>query len=127
MFFFFFKQKTAYEMRISDWSSDVCSSDIKAAGAEFAYIMATDGAGGIDPKFARNMAEAREVGVQAGAIHRYSLCQLATAQAANLLRHVPRRPAMPPAAVRLAYYDRCPDRPTRPPLLLAPPPFPPQI
>src|SRR3546814_2161248 len=29
-FFFFFKQKTSYEMRISDWSSDVCSSDLKA-------------------------------------------------------------------------------------------------
>src|SRR3546814_3359709 len=28
MWFFFFKQKTAYEMRISDWSSDVCSSDL---------------------------------------------------------------------------------------------------
>src|SRR3546814_9892741 len=27
---FFFKQKTAYEMRISDWSSDVCSSDLKS-------------------------------------------------------------------------------------------------
>src|SRR3546814_9778804 len=30
MCFFFFKQKTAYEMRISDWSSDVCSSDLNA-------------------------------------------------------------------------------------------------
>src|SRR3546814_7084296 len=28
VFFFFFKQKTAYELRISDWSSDVCSSDL---------------------------------------------------------------------------------------------------
>src|SRR3546814_6099954 len=28
--FFFFKQKTAYEMRISDWSSDVCSSDLQS-------------------------------------------------------------------------------------------------
>src|SRR3546814_10857488 len=28
--FFFFKQKTAYELRISDWSSDVCSSDLEA-------------------------------------------------------------------------------------------------
>src|SRR3546814_7985031 len=28
LFFYFFKQKTAYEMRISDWSSDVCSSDL---------------------------------------------------------------------------------------------------
>src|SRR3546814_10535811 len=30
MLIFFFKQKTAYEMRISDWSSDVCSSDLSA-------------------------------------------------------------------------------------------------
>src|SRR3546814_774417 len=30
LYFFFFKQKTAYEMRISDWSSDVCSSDLGA-------------------------------------------------------------------------------------------------
>src|SRR3546814_11484538 len=30
---FFFKQKTAYEMRISDWSSDVCSSDLKRHSA----------------------------------------------------------------------------------------------
>src|SRR3546814_3585135 len=33
--FFFFKQKTAYEMRISDWSSDVCSSDLN-----FQYLKA---------------------------------------------------------------------------------------
>src|SRR3546814_5338722 len=33
--FFFFKQKTAYEMRISDWSSDVCSSDLI-----FAFLIA---------------------------------------------------------------------------------------
>src|SRR3546814_3095432 len=32
--FFFFKQKTAYEMRISDWSSDVCSSDLLANGRD---------------------------------------------------------------------------------------------
>src|SRR3546814_2210704 len=31
VFVFFFKQKTAYEMRISDWSSDVCSSDLRKA------------------------------------------------------------------------------------------------
>src|SRR3546814_2594963 len=33
--FFFFKQKTAYEMRISDWSSDVCSSDLREANAAY--------------------------------------------------------------------------------------------
>src|SRR3546814_8204740 len=34
-FFFFFKQKTAYEMRISDWSSDVCSSDLLMGDVDF--------------------------------------------------------------------------------------------
>src|SRR3546814_952763 len=34
MLVFFFKQKTAYEVRISDWSSDVCSSDLVAAWFE---------------------------------------------------------------------------------------------
>src|SRR3546814_9748194 len=35
-FVFFFKQKTAYEMRISDWSSDVCSSDLRDVRAAVA-------------------------------------------------------------------------------------------
>src|SRR3546814_3158598 len=49
LLFFFFKQKTAYEMRISDWSSDVCSSDLddvnrgeRSAGTRivaFAYVV----------------------------------------------------------------------------------------
>src|SRR3546814_1051877 len=38
MLFFFFKQKTAYEMRISDWSSDVCSSDLRRALRDFRQI-----------------------------------------------------------------------------------------
>src|SRR3546814_13549331 len=39
MFFFFFKQKTAYEMRISDWSSDVCSSDLGPGSAGAAITL----------------------------------------------------------------------------------------
>src|SRR3546814_1860091 len=35
--FFFFKQKTAYEMRISDWSSDVCSSDLRLMELRYAH------------------------------------------------------------------------------------------
>src|SRR3546814_2444567 len=38
MYFFFFKQKTAYEMRISDWSSDVCSSDLAAIAVIFDLV-----------------------------------------------------------------------------------------
>src|SRR3546814_11837796 len=40
--FFFFKQKTAYEMRISDWSSDVCSSDLEEWETEIAEGAADD-------------------------------------------------------------------------------------
>src|SRR3546814_5921689 len=50
MMFFFFKQKTAYEMRISDWSSDVCSSDllvppqgIKLTPRHYAYLKISEG------------------------------------------------------------------------------------
>src|SRR3546814_4263544 len=42
--FFFFKQKTAYEMRISDWSSDVCSSDLQWR-AHMAHTLAQFGVG----------------------------------------------------------------------------------
>src|SRR3546814_4884724 len=38
---FFFKQKTAYEMRISDWSSDVCSSDL-CEGVDVPYVVIDD-------------------------------------------------------------------------------------
>src|SRR3546814_1176262 len=41
--FFYFKQKTAYEMRISDWSSDVCSSDLKrSAGPRDSQVALAD-------------------------------------------------------------------------------------
>src|SRR3546814_6980357 len=40
---FFFKQKTAYEMRISDWSSDVCSSDLRA----LPFIVQLPGSAGV--------------------------------------------------------------------------------
>src|SRR3546814_5805484 len=39
-FVFFFKQKTAYEMRISDWSSDVCSSDLIGANFVLDWLQA---------------------------------------------------------------------------------------
>src|SRR3546814_2233357 len=40
--FFFFKQKTAYEMRISDWSSDVCSSDLRTPTAPSRSVPSRD-------------------------------------------------------------------------------------
>src|SRR3546814_6651602 len=56
--FFFFKQKTAYEMRISDWSSDVCSSDLIGA-----VLQDLDDRGigrrAADPQFFQPLDEAR--------------------------------------------------------------------
>src|SRR3546814_2506449 len=40
--FFFFKQKTAYEMRISDWSSDVCSSDLHLSQHPGGFVLTHD-------------------------------------------------------------------------------------
>src|SRR3546814_3587436 len=51
-FFFFLKQKTAYEMRISDWSSDVCSSDLADPGQHEDLGRAHD-AGGQDHRARR--------------------------------------------------------------------------
>src|SRR3546814_2802225 len=45
--FFFFKQKTAYEVRISDWSSDVCSSDLELARLRKFHQLADDGGLGL--------------------------------------------------------------------------------
>src|SRR3546814_5813595 len=52
LFFFFFKQKTAYEMRISDWSSDVCSSDLDA----YQIIVVDNGSSDATRKIARSYA-----------------------------------------------------------------------
>src|SRR3546814_7926830 len=46
--FFFFKQKTAYEMRISDWSSDVCSSDLDQNKRDNALLFAVKRAASFD-------------------------------------------------------------------------------
>src|SRR3546814_6427894 len=53
LLFFFFKQKTAYEMRISDWSSDVCSSDLIPAQVP------THGGESVEPEQGRPFAEPR--------------------------------------------------------------------
>src|SRR3546814_7994113 len=49
VFFFFFKQKTAYEMRISDWSSDVCSSDLFVIEERHARLQPPGHGHAVDP------------------------------------------------------------------------------
>src|SRR3546814_1118070 len=42
LFLFFFKQKTSYEMRISDWSSDVCSSDLSTSSSSLDFSLVNE-------------------------------------------------------------------------------------
>src|SRR3546814_3608803 len=62
---FFFKQKTAYEMRISDWSSDVCSSDLGRGCATIAHPSLVL-CGWNSPRRARRIAEDEGSGSRAG-------------------------------------------------------------
>src|SRR3546814_3131334 len=71
--FFFFKQKTAYEMRISDWSSDVCSSDLRSRQQHHRDMNEEKGherPGGDEMDRARRLAPAEDVGEpRPGGVH----------------------------------------------------------
>jgi lysozyme len=86
---------------------------VKAAGADFAYLAATDGSRGRDPRFAANRDGAAAQGIRSGAVHRYRLCTFAADQAANFIRNVPRDPAALPPAVWLELDDDCSAPPSR--------------
>src|SRR3546814_6889657 len=65
VFVFFFKQKTAYEMRISDWSSDVCSSDLAPRRRGQQRLHALEAVGGVDSGLAqRGLVELFQVAYQ---------------------------------------------------------------
>src|SRR3546814_9230368 len=74
--FFFFKQKTAYEMRISDWSSDVCSSDLRRTKPNRAERAGRPGRAQMDvfldelAASSNVAASARAAGVSANAMYR---------------------------------------------------------
>src|SRR3546814_4768585 len=57
---FFFNQNTAYEMRISDWSSDVCSSDLRAKGVELGMMLKPVEALNLSANYTWMDAESRE-------------------------------------------------------------------
>lgn len=74
---------------------------LKALGARFVYLDATDGAQARDPAFAPNLAKAREAGLQVGAVHRFDPCAMADGQSAAFVVTVPRGKDMLPPAIAL--------------------------
>ena len=86
---------------------------VKKSGAVFAYIRATQGAKQTDLRFPENWRGTFESGIRRGALHVYSLCQLASDQAANFVRLVPRSDDQLPAAVDIEFRDDCAARPER--------------
>lgn len=86
---------------------------LAATGVDFAYIVATDGSKDRDPRFAANMAGAREAGVRFGPLHRYDLCRLASDQATLFITTVPRSDVALPAAVEFGFTKSCSSKPDR--------------
>ena len=80
-------------------------------GASFVYLDASVGADGSDHAFARNLARAREAGLEAGAVHRFDPCTVADGQSANFVTMVPRdSDLLPPAIVLESTAADCPER-----------------
>jgi len=86
---------------------------LRAAGADFAYLVATSGADRRAPGFEANWNALPAAGLRRGAVHLYSLCQPAAAQANAFNTTVPRTADALPVAVDLSYRDDCAARPGR--------------
>src|SRR3546814_1748229 len=95
VFFFFFKQKTAYELRISDWSSDVCSADLasdqvgKLAGQAIAGM---DGVADVRPVEARDdQAVTRDAELDEDVVAGVMVCGGGQREAGNVRKFVQQR------------------------------------
>lgn len=83
---------------------------LRAIGANFAYLEASDGASGRDPAFAGNLRKVQASGLMFGAVHAYDPCVAAERQAANFVTIVPRNETqLPPAIALERLADQCPD------------------
>jgi lysozyme len=83
---------------------------LRAVGAKFAYLEASDGAAGRDPQFTRNLAAVQALGLRFGAVHAYDPCVPAERQAANFMTMVPRdRKLLPPVVSLSRTAETCKD------------------
>lgn len=82
---------------VSRWQGDINWSKLRAQGANFAYIKATDGGDHLDPMFMKNWRNADAAGLKRGAYHFFYWCRTAGEQADWFIRNVPKVDgALPP-------------------------------
>ncbi|MDN3646569.1 glycoside hydrolase family 25 protein [Pontixanthobacter aestiaquae] len=74
---------------------------LAALGANFAYLESSIGNDGQDSRFAGNFANAREAGLEVGAVHLFDPCVLADGQSANFVTMVPREDGLMPPVIAL--------------------------
>jgi len=86
---------------LSEADGPVTPSLLKAAGAGFAYLAASNGAAGRDALFAENLEALAGSNVPHGAVHEYDPCIAVERQAANFVTIVPRDPALLPPVIAL--------------------------
>ncbi|UCI05482.1 glycoside hydrolase family 25 protein [Mesorhizobium sp. B1-1-8] len=82
---------------VSRWQGDINWGKLRAQGANFAYIKATDGGDHLDPMFMKNWRNADSAGLRRGAYHFFYWCRTAGEQADWFIRNVPKvEGALPP-------------------------------
>lgn len=94
---------------VSRWQGDIDWRNLRAQGANFAFIKATDGGDHLDPMFKKNWDGAAAAGIKRGAYHFFYWCRTASEQADWFIRNVPKSPnALPPVIdVEWNHQSRC--------------------
>ena len=100
---------------VSRWQGNVNWDKLRAQGANFAYIKATDGGDHLDPMFMKNWRNADAAGLKRGAYHFFYWCRTAGEQADWFIRNVPKMDGALPPVIDVEYNGEssCKRRPSR--------------
>ncbi|MEW6631300.1 MAG: GH25 family lysozyme [Pseudomonadota bacterium] len=100
---------------VSRWQGDINWDKLRAQGANFAYIKATDGGDHLDPMFMKNWRNADAAGLKRGAYHFFYWCRVASEQADWFIRNVPKVDGALPPVIDVEWNgdSSCKRRPSR--------------
>ena len=109
------KKYPIHGVDVSRWQGNINWQKLRAQGANFAYIKATDGGDHLDPMFRKNWKGANDAGLKRGAYHFFYWCRTGAEQAVWFIRNVPKSAnALPPVIdVEYNHQSSCKRRPSR--------------